>query len=95
MEIRLLSKHDKSLEVEVIGENETLLNVLKQRLLANPDVASATFIIGHPLLDQPRLFVEMRKGKPEAALRAAAKEIREDLDKLETEFLKAARSTSG
>jgi DNA-directed RNA polymerase subunit L len=91
MEVRVLTKQDKTLEVEVIGENETLLNVLKQRLLANPDVASATFIVGHPLLDQPRLFLEMRKGKPEAALKAAAKDVREELDKFETELLKAAR----
>lgn len=93
MEVRVLSKGDKSLEVEVVGENETLLNLLKQRLLASPDVESATFIVGHPLLDQPKLFVQVRKGKPETALKAAAKDIREELDKLETEFLKAARGS--
>lgn len=92
MEVRVLRKEDKTIEVEVIGENETLLNLLKQRLLASPDVESATFLVGHPLLDQPRLVVHVRKGKPEAALKAAAKELREDLDKLETEFLKAARA---
>lgn len=92
MDVRVMSKGDKSLEVELVGENETLLNLLKQRLLASPDVESATFIIGHPLLDQPKLFVQVRKGKPETALKAAAKEVREELDKFETEFLKAARS---
>ena len=92
MEVRVLHKDDKSLEVELIGENETLLNLLKQRLLASPDVESATFLVGHPLLDQPKLFVQVRKGKPETVLKAAAKELREELDKLETEFLKAART---
>lgn len=91
MEVRLVTKDDKSMEVELVGENETLLNLLKQRLLASPDVESATYVVGHPLLDQPKLYVQVRKGKPEAALKAAAKELREELDKLETEFLKAAR----
>lgn len=91
VEVRLLTKDDKSLEVEVVGENETLLNLLKQRLLQNRDVANASFLIGHPLLDQPKLFVQVRKGKPEAAVKAAAKDLREELDKFETEFLKAAR----
>lgn len=91
VEVRLVNKTDKSIEVEVVGENETLLNVLKQRLLHAPDVESATYLIGHPLLDQPRLFLQVRKGKPEAVLKAAAKELREELDKFETEFLKAAR----
>lgn len=93
MDVRVLHKDDKSLEVEIIGENETLLNLLKQRLLGHADVESATFLVGHPLLDQPRLFVQVRKGKPETVLKAAAKELREDLDKLETEFLKAARGS--
>lgn len=92
MEIRVLSKTDKAIEVELVGENETLLNLLKQRLLAHADVDSATFIVGHPLLDQPKLFLQVRKGKPEAVLKAAAKELREELDKLETEFLKASRA---
>jgi DNA-directed RNA polymerase subunit L len=91
VDVRVVSRADKSIEVEVVGENETLLNLLKQRLLASPDVESATFLIGHPLLDQPRLVVAVRKGKPEAAVKAAAKELREELDKFETEFLKAAR----
>lgn len=91
LEVRLLSREDKSIEVEIIGENETLLNLLKQRLLASPDVESATYIVGHPLLDQPRLSVQVKKGKPEALVKATAKEVREELDKLETEFLKAAR----
>lgn len=92
MDVRVIRKDDKMIEVELIGENETLLNVMKQRLLQSPDVESATFLVGHPLLDQPRLVAHVRKGKPEAALKAAAKELREELDKLETEFLRSARA---
>jgi len=91
MEVRLLSKEDKSIRVEVIDENETLLNVLKERLLQDPDVDVASFIVGHPLLDQPQFVLRMRKGKPEAALRGATKVVRDELDKFETDFLKLAR----
>ena len=92
MDVRVIQKGEKAIEVELVGENETLLNLLKQRLLQQPDVESASYLVGHPLLDQPRLVLHMRKGKPEAALKAAAKELREELDKFETEFLKAARA---
>lgn len=91
MQVRIVSRDGASLEVEVIGENETLLNLLKMRLLQHPDVATATYIVGHPLLDQPRLYLQVKKGKPEAALRSAAKSLREDLDRLETEFLRVTR----
>ena len=95
MQIRVHTKDEKSIEVEVIGENETLLNLLKQKLLNHPDVDSATYLIGHPLLDQPRFFLQVRKGKPEQLLKQAAKELREEFDRLETEFLKAARQAPG
>jgi len=92
MDVRVIRKEEKVIEVELVGENETLLNLLKQRLLQHPDVESASYLVGHPLLDQPRLVLHMRKGKPEVALKAAAKELREELDKFETEFLRSARA---
>jgi len=89
MELRLINKTDKRLELEVIGENDTLLNLLKQELLAMPDVEVATYIMGHPYLDNPALVVEMKKGKPETAVKNAAKNARETLDKLDDQFVKA------
>ncbi|HLE96442.1 MAG TPA: RpoL/Rpb11 RNA polymerase subunit family protein [Candidatus Thermoplasmatota archaeon] len=82
--MKLLTKTDKTIEIEFAGENETLLNLLKTKLLANPDVAAATFIIGHPLLDHPRLVVTAHSGKPEQHVRQAAKELRVAFDALDT-----------
>lgn len=92
MDLILHQKDAKSIEVELVGENETLLNLLKQRLLRMPNVESATFLTGHPLLDHPRIFLEVKSGKPENVLRQAAKELRESVDELETQFVRAASS---
>ncbi|HVL87817.1 MAG TPA: RpoL/Rpb11 RNA polymerase subunit family protein [Candidatus Thermoplasmatota archaeon] len=89
MEIRLVEKADNAIEVEFVGENETLLNLLKQKLLAMDKVESATYLTGHPLLDQPRLYVEVKSGKPEQVLKQAAKELREQYDEFETQLLRA------
>lgn len=82
--MKLIAKTDTSAEVQFEDENETLLNLLKTRLLANENVAAATFIIGHPLLDKPRLVVTAKSGKPEAHLKQAAKELRVAFDAFET-----------
>ena len=82
--MKLVAKTDKTVEVEFENENETLLNLLKTKLLANPDVGGATFLIGHPLLDKPRLVVTAKSGKPEAHLKQAAKELRVAFDQFET-----------
>lgn len=89
MELRLVSKTDKKMEIEVIGENDTLLNLLKQRLLQDANVETATYIMGHPYLDNPKFIVETRSGKPDAALKNAAKDLRQQFDEFETLLVRA------
>lgn len=89
MELRLKSKTDKTIDIEFIGENDTLLNLLKQRLLANDSVETASYVMGHPYLDNPRFVVEMKSGKPETAVKNAAKEARQLLDDFETQLVRA------
>ena len=89
MEMRLVSKTNNRLEIEFIGENDTLLNLLKQRLLTDPAVEIATYIMGHPYLDNPTFVLETKNGKPEAALKNAAKDLRQALDELETQLVRA------
>lgn len=86
MDISLISKDKNSMEIEIRGENETLLTPLKQRLLNDDKVEFATFIIGHPLLDNPKLFVRVKEGKPQTALKRAAKSIIKDAEKLKKKF---------
>ena len=89
MELRLVSKTDKRMEIEIIGETDTVLNLLKQRLLADPSVETATYVMGHPYLDNPLFVVETKSGKAEAALKNAAKEIRQQFDEFETLLVRA------
>ena len=95
MELKLIAKDDKRIDVEIVGENETLLNLLKQKLLRMEKVQSATYLTGHPLLDNPRIVVEAKTGKPDAHLRQAAKELRETYDEFETQFLRAQGAAGG
>ncbi|MHB8605679.1 MAG: RpoL/Rpb11 RNA polymerase subunit family protein [Thermoplasmatota archaeon] len=90
MQIRMVSKSDKTVELEFEGENETLLNLLKQRLLADPSVKNASFVMGHPIKARPHLAVEVASGKPEQAVRNAAKELRAEFDDFETQLVRSA-----
>lgn len=89
MELRLVNKTNTKLELEVIGENDTLLNLIKQKLLQDPAVETATYVMGHPYLDNPLFVVETKSGKPDAALKAAAKELRAQFDEFETLLVRA------
>lgn len=92
MELRLKTKTDKRVEIEFIGENDTLLNLLKQQLLADDGVETATYIMGHPYLDNPLFIVETKSGKADAALKNAAKELRQQFDEFETLLVRATEN---
>ena len=89
MELRLVTKTNTKLEIEVIGENDTLLNLLKQKLLADPSVETATYVMGHPYLDTPKFILKTKSGKADVALKNAAKTLRGQYDEFETLLVKA------
>lgn len=86
MDISLVLKDKISMEIEIKGENETLLTPLKRKLLDDEKVVFATFIMGHPLLDNPKLYLKVKEGKPQTALKRAAKAIIKDTQKLKKKF---------
>lgn len=87
MKLNVLSKTEHEIEVEVHGENETLLNPIKQALLADKDVDFAEYIIEHPSLAVPKIFLRTKgKAKPEVVLKRTIKNLVAEFDGFETAF---------
>ena len=90
MEIRLIKKEKDSMELEVVGEDETLLEPLKQKLLEDKNVELATYLLGHPMLENPKIFVKVKSGKPQAAFKKAAKALTTEYDDFNTLIVKGS-----
>jgi len=75
MEFKLLEKKKDSIKVEIVDPDETLISPLIHELLQDKNVLDARFVTGHPQLDKPVLTVEVKEGKPQAALKKAAKSL--------------------
>lgn len=87
MKLNVLSKTDNELEIEVHGENETLLNPIKQALLNDKDVDFAEYIIEHPSLAVPKIFIRTKgKAKPDVVLKRTIKALIAEFDAFETGF---------
>ena len=87
MKLNVLSKTDNELEIEVHGENETLLNPIKQALLNDKDVDFAEYIIEHPSLSVPKIFIRTKgKAKPDVVLKRTIKALVAEFDEFETKF---------
>jgi len=75
MELKLLEKKKDSIKVEIQDPDDTLVYPLLHELLSDKNVKDARFVTGHPQLDRPVLIVEVKDGKPQAALKKAAKSL--------------------
>lgn len=83
MELRTIESSKNVLELEVLGENETLLNPLKVQLLSDDEVELAEYIIEHPFLSNPKVYIRTKKGDPTAALKRALKALTKDFKDFE------------
>ncbi|MFH1376372.1 MAG: DNA-directed RNA polymerase subunit L [Candidatus Woesearchaeota archaeon] len=65
MEVKVLEEDKKLINVEIIGEDHTLADALRQELWNEADVTISGYNIEHPLVSNPVLTVET-SGKKEA-----------------------------
>ncbi|MBN2066456.1 MAG: DNA-directed RNA polymerase subunit L [Candidatus Thermoplasmatota archaeon] len=79
MELKTIKKTAKELELEITGENETILNPVTEALFKNKDVDFATYMTDHPESPKRRLFIRVKKGKPEDALAKAVKQLQDEI----------------
>ena len=63
MPVRLLANDGKELKLRIEGEGSSTLQLFRSRLNDHPDVEYANFFTGHPDLDDPELYLRVKKGK--------------------------------
>lgn len=75
MKMELLSKEKNGMELQLFEEGETILIPLKNQLLFDNATEYANYNVKHPKLDTPVFYFKVRSGKPQNALKKAAKAI--------------------
>ena len=88
MELTILKKTDKEINIKVAGESHTLLNMLKTALLNNKHVDIATYDIKHPTISEPVLFVRTDGADPVDVIKKASKEMVKECDEFIDLFTK-------
>jgi DNA-directed RNA polymerase subunit L len=86
MELDKIKKTSKELELEITGENETMLNPITEKLLQNNDIDYASYIADHPESKKRRLYIRVKKGEPIDLLKKAIKQVEEELKEFEKKF---------
>jgi DNA-directed RNA polymerase subunit L len=75
MELKLISKDARTIKIEIIDGMESVLTPLQQKLLEDDKVETATLTRHHRALDNPVLYVKVKDGKPQTAVKRATKAL--------------------
>lgn len=78
MEVRILINEKNTLELEMVGGDQSLAQLLAERLNEEKDVEFASYKVEHPIIGNPKLYVRTKKGE-------AGKLVLEKLDELKKE----------
>jgi len=81
LKIKVLTKSDKELKIEIEGGTHGICNLLAKRLLEDKTVEFAGYDVPHPLASSPIIYLRMKgTAKPEDALIRAVEKVREAND---------------
>ena len=79
MDLKTIRKTKTELELAITGEDETILHPITHILLQNEDVDYAACMADNPLALEKRLFIRVKKGSPEDALKKAVKYLEDEI----------------
>lgn len=89
MELNVVSSDKNSLTLELSEINETVIYALVERLTADAKVETAQYTTVRSGLERPRIFVKVREGKPDTAVKRATKGLVKDFESLRETLEKA------
>ncbi len=82
--MKIIKDTKNELEIEITGESHTLCNALRKTLMEDKDVESAAYIMEHPIIGEPKLYVKAKN--PRKSLKKAAETIKSRCDELKTQL---------
>ena len=91
MEVKILINEKNTLEMELVGADQSLAQLLADKLTADKDVEFASFKVEHPIAAFPKLLVRTKKGEPAKLVLAKLAEIKSEVIEFRKQFLDIAK----
>ena len=86
MEVKVLINEKNTLELEMVGGEQSLAQLLAERLNEDKDVEFASYKVEHPIVGNPKLFVRTKKGEPGKVVLDKLSELRKELGEFRSQF---------
>ncbi len=93
MKIKVLTKSENELKIEIQGGTHGICNLLQKRLLEDKTVEFAGYDVPHPLANSPVIYMRMKgSAKAEDALVKAIEKVRETNDAFGKELTRVLKA---
>ncbi|HLC59447.1 MAG TPA: DNA-directed RNA polymerase subunit L [archaeon] len=89
MELEVVKKEKNSITIQIKGENDTLVNLLREELWNDKNISEAAVLKDHPFTHNPKILVNVNSGDPVDALQKAVDRIKDNVEKFRKAFDKA------
>ncbi len=86
--MRVLNKEKNTITLEMLNYDNTILRPLIDEILKDDQVEEARYYIKHPIIDNPEIFVRVKTGKPQAAVKRSIKRLSKIYETLEADLVK-------
>lgn len=87
MDIKILTSEKNTLEMELGGVDQSLAQLIAEKLNEDSSIEFAACKMEHPLIGSPKLFVRTKKGDSTKLVLEKLEEIKKDLTTFKNEFL--------
>lgn len=87
-QLRVLTKEKNTITLEMLNYDNTILRPLIDEILKDEQVEEARYYIKHPIIDNPEIFVRVKTGKPQAAVKRSIKRLSKVYENLEADLTK-------
>ncbi len=87
MEIKILKDEEQEISFELIGADQSLPQLIVEKLNADKSVEFAAFKVEHPILASPIIIVKTKKEKAKDVVITALKLVAQDMEDFKKKFL--------
>jgi DNA-directed RNA polymerase subunit L len=90
IDMKIIKDTKNELEIQITGESHTLCNALRKTLMEDKDVESAAYVVEHPIIGEPKLYLKAKN--PRKSLEKAAETLKSRCDELK-DVIEASKSS--
>ena len=86
MEVKILVNDKNVLEMELGDADQSLAQLLAEKLSEDKDVDFASYKKEHPLIGSPKLYVRTKKGEPAKLVLEKLEELKKEISEFKDQF---------